>query len=132
MGLCVCVCVCVCVVCVYVYICMHMHVPIPTHIYTEFTEILWMDFEPFAQGIHTHTHAHIRICMNICTYILLHMNICMHMYIHNICIQMYILIEFTEILQMTGEPFDKGTYRVAKTHRIPYLYRSFSAKEPYI
>jgi len=24
------------------------------------------------------------------------------------------------------------TYRVAKTHRIPYLYRSFSAKEPYI
>ena len=25
-----------------------------------------------------------------------------------------------------------GEYRVAKTHRIPYLYRSFSAKEPYI
>jgi len=24
------------------------------------------------------------------------------------------------------------TYRVAKTHRIPYLYSSFSAKEPYI
>jgi len=23
-------------------------------------------------------------------------------------------------------------YRVAQTHRIPYLYRSFSAKEPYI
>jgi len=23
-------------------------------------------------------------------------------------------------------------YRVAKTHRIPYLYRSFSAKEPFI
>jgi len=23
-------------------------------------------------------------------------------------------------------------YRVAKTHRIPYLYRSFSSKEPYI
>jgi len=23
------------------------------------------------------------------------------------------------------------TYRVAKTHRMPYLYRSFSAKEPY-
>jgi len=23
-------------------------------------------------------------------------------------------------------------YRVAKTHRIPYLYRSFSAKETYI
>jgi len=22
-------------------------------------------------------------------------------------------------------------YRVAKTHRMPYLYRSFSAKEPY-
>jgi len=55
---CVCVCVCVRVVCVYVYICMHMHVPIPTHIYTEFTEILWMDFEPFAPGIHTHNHAH--------------------------------------------------------------------------
>jgi hypothetical protein len=25
-----------------------------------------------------------------------------------------------------------ATYRVAKTHRIPYLYRSFSAKEPYV
>ena len=25
-----------------------------------------------------------------------------------------------------------SAYRVAKTHRIPYLYRSFSAKEPYI
>ena len=23
------------------------------------------------------------------------------------------------------------TYRVAKTHRMPYFYRSFSAKEPY-
>jgi len=23
-------------------------------------------------------------------------------------------------------------YRVAKTHRVPYRYRSFSAKEPYI
>ena len=28
--------------------------------------------------------------------------------------------------------FNKNQYRVAKTHRIPYLYRSFSAKEPYI
>ena len=26
----------------------------------------------------------------------------------------------------------KSFCRVAKTHRIPYLYRSFSAKEPYI
>ena len=25
----------------------------------------------------------------------------------------------------------RGLYRVAKTHRMPYLYRSFSAKEPY-
>jgi len=28
--------------------------------------------------------------------------------------------------------FIRCWYRVAKTHRIPYLYRSFSAKEPYI
>jgi len=27
---------------------------------------------------------------------------------------------------------DSSRYRVAKTHRIPYLCRSFSAKEPYI
>ena len=27
--------------------------------------------------------------------------------------------------------FDLGCYRVSKTHRMPYLYRSFSAKEPY-
>ena len=26
----------------------------------------------------------------------------------------------------------QSVYRVAKTHRIPYLYRLFSAKEPYI
>jgi len=26
----------------------------------------------------------------------------------------------------------KHTYRVAKTHRMPYLYRPFSAKEPMI
>ena len=26
----------------------------------------------------------------------------------------------------------KSPYRVAKTHRMPYLYKSFSAKEPYI
>ena len=25
----------------------------------------------------------------------------------------------------------ENTYRVAKTHRMPYLYRPFSAKEPY-
>jgi len=25
----------------------------------------------------------------------------------------------------------RGFYRVANIHRIPYLYRSFSAKEPY-
>jgi len=25
-----------------------------------------------------------------------------------------------------------NAYRVAKTHGIPYLYRSYSAKEPYI
>ena len=29
-------------------------------------------------------------------------------------------------------PVAKSPYRVAKTHRIPYLYRSYSAKEPYI
>jgi len=27
---------------------------------------------------------------------------------------------------------EEGSYRVAKTHRIPYLYRSFSAKVTYI
>ena len=27
--------------------------------------------------------------------------------------------------------FNLYTYRVAKTHRMPYLYRSFSAKNPY-
>jgi len=31
-----------------------------------------------------------------------------------------------------GDKYLKSSYRVAKTHRIPYLYRSFSAKEPYI
>jgi len=32
----------------------------------------------------------------------------------------------------TGYCEYKGKYRVAKTHRIPYLYRSFSAKVTYI
>ena len=33
---------------------------------------------------------------------------------------------------VSGGVFTNGRYRVAKTHRIPYLYRSFSAKVTYI
>ena len=38
------------------------------------------------------------------------------------------------LLQQRTDRANKSwkTYRVAKTHRIPYLYRLFSAKEPYI
>ena len=47
---------------------------------------------------------------------------------------MYLFIHvYTDPLAKTTHIFaGVHSYRVAKTHRIPYLYRSFSAKEPYI
>jgi len=44
------------------------------------------------------------------------------MYIHNICIQMYIHIEFTERLHVNGEPFDKGTYTHTHKHIHKHAY----------
>ena len=32
---------------------------------------------------------------------------------------------------ITCEHFVNQSYRVTKSHRMPYLYRSFSAEEPY-
>jgi len=49
--------------------------------------------------------------------------------------------DFSEFWKVSSAPSLKappetgvsvGGYRVAKTHRMPYLHRSFSAKEPYL
>jgi len=41
-----------------------------------------------------------------------------------------ILVDILKRLS-SDQIFEKVYYRVAKTHRVPYLYGSFSAKEPY-
>ena len=55
-------------------------------------------------------------CRNMCMYMFTYAQI--HMWIDTTCI-------FDTCIYTYG-----CTYRVAKTHRMPYLYRSFSAKEP--
>jgi len=40
-------------------------------------------------------------------------------------------VTYEQVLTICGSNFVALDYRVAKTHRMPYLYRSFSAKEPY-
>ena len=57
---------------------------------------------------HTHIHAHTRTCTH--THIL----------------------AYTHIRTNTGTQEAVQKYRMAKTHRIPDLYRSFSAKVTYI
>jgi len=44
------------------------------------------------------------------------------------------ILEDSRISKKTNDHIEKDSrrYRVAKTHRIPYLYRSFSAKVTYI
>ena len=39
---------------------------------------------------------------------------------------------YTDLFRFLAQPvFSVAAYRVAKTHRMPYLHRSFSAKGPY-
>ena len=58
------------------------------------------------------------------------------MYIH-IYIYIYICVYINVYICIYIKPYNPrailpmGWYRVAKTHRMPYLSRSFSAKEPY-
>jgi len=52
-------------------------------------------------------------------------NMCLHVCIYVVCVQIYVCHNTCAMRKWM-------CYRAAKTHRIPYLYRSFSAKEPYI
>jgi len=40
-------------------------------------------------------------------------------------------VEYLTWACRVADAVDAVEYRVAKTHRMPYLHRSFSAKEPY-
>ena len=76
---------------------------------------------------HTHTYAH--ICTHTLTHTLIshdthrtqtHTQTCLSLS----CDFSFVTREFSFLTRVFS-------YRVAKTHRMPYLYRSFSAKEPY-
>jgi len=68
--------------------------------------------------IHTITHSNIRTYMHEYIYTCIHtyMNTYIHTHIH---------------ADDDGTQVHSAQYRMAKTHRMPYLHRSFSAKEPY-
>ena len=68
-----------------------------------------------------------RIYLSLSICISIHMYMYVYMYIY-IEIECYVSIRriFRDLMRRPK------WYRVAKTHMIPYLYMSFSAKEPYI
>jgi len=75
---------------------------------------------------HTYTYAHIHTHTHTYTYIHIHVHTHAYTYMH-------IHIHTARWFHTCITHFHyTHWYRVAKTHRIPYLYRSFSAKEPYI
>ena len=71
----------------------------------------------------------VRVCMCMCVCVCVCVYVC-------VCICLCVWI-FSKEIQKYKEPTTRAAthslphYRVAKTHTIPYLYRSFSAKEPY-
>ena len=66
----------------------------------------------------------------ICIYVYIYNTYTYITYIHNI--YTYIGAHCMKIHTFQNSSHSPACYRVAKTHRIPYLYRSFPAKEPYI
>jgi len=108
MDECICVCVCICTY-MYIYICVYMNLGRPMEIG------LWTP--------HTLVYQWIDLWMNI--------YMCVHTYTH-IYIYIYVYMNLGRLMEGASCTPYSPLYRVAKTHRIPYLYRSFSAKEPYI
>jgi len=126
--------------------CTSQHTYIHVHVYIEYTYTLTCAYT------HEHTRVYVYICRRIHVYIC-HMYI--YMYIHvNICIPMYIYVIdihihtylfvclcrwihvcmcvcFTWIhVCVYNICKSRKTNRVAKKRKMPYLYRSFSAKSP--
>jgi len=96
----------------------HTHTHTHTRFYTVYS--IYMHTYPHTHALlhsiwiytqHTQTHIHILICTKNVMYTHIHTHTHTHTLQH--CVQCFL-------------------YRVAKTHRIPYLYRSFSAKVTYI
>jgi len=54
-----------------------------------------------------------------------HIYVCIYMYVYIHNVYTYIHICMYDHIHM------QNVYRVAKNHRMPYLYRPFSAREPY-
>ena len=74
-------------------------------------------------------YVYIYIFKSICIYIYIYTYIYVHTYVY-ICIHIYLYI-YMYILSWWMLVM-RFAYKVAKTHRMPYLFRVFSAKEPYI
>jgi len=96
----------------------YTHTHVHTHVYTYTRTHVHAHMH-----IHTHSHTYTRTCI----YIYTHMCIC-------VCIVQccYLMKRPVPMCAKCGYLcICVYTYRVAKTHRMPHLYRSFSAEEPY-
>ena len=75
--------------------------------------------------MYAYRYRYIYIYLYIYIYICIYVYICIHTYTHTY----FCYISPTHVLRIVSSV---RSYRVAKTHRIPYLYRSFFAKVTYI
>jgi len=142
---------CVCVymyVYVYIYILhIHTHTRVRVHVYRYMSQPSNAPRVLHVEGSVVYIH----ICLHkvshtyICIYIYIYIYKCVHIYTHifiyvcNIHIYVYTYFYLSFIytyyhgcVRVHIYTCASASYRVAKTHRIPYLYSSFSAKEPYI
>ena len=129
-----------CVVCIMQINCVYLHI---NHlIYTQ-THVSGMRYIYIYIYTYIYIYMYMYIYRYICVYIYIYIYIYMYICIY-ICIYIYITYAYTYVYTYTytyaqichvnraNRTFSKATTAVAKTHRIPYLYRSFSAKVTYI
>jgi len=83
--------------------------------------------------IHIYIYIYIYICTYMCVYIHIYQYANMYIFVYTHIQYTHIHIHiYTHTHTYVCMSICKYANRVAKTRRIPYLYTSFSAKEPYI
>jgi len=121
----------------YVYICIYIsiHHNIPAYIYT--CVHMYLHICTYVLHMCTYVFTYVYICIYICVHMYLHMCTYVFTYVHiciYTCVHMYLFIctyvfkyvyiwsshHDTHAITITSRWI--ATYRVAKTHRIPYLY----------
>jgi len=119
----------------YIYICIciihiHSHVDTPIKNARVFTPACTHTM--YVQ-MHVHIKMNVLVHMKINVHVQMKINVHVHMHIHayTMHVQMRVHIQRICMYMYNALSVDRS-YRVAKTHRIHYLYRSFSAKETYI